>query len=126
MRVPRQSFLYVRAKLLAEVAALEAPAHAKGLELPPVDCDAILPLVEKARWSSDLDVKRDAVAGIASLAANRENQEAIGRMGGLQAVAHIVLGDASGKALPLSRIPTSVEGTQMVERWLLRGEVAME
>lgn len=100
VRVPRQSFLDVRAKLLAEVAALEAPAHAKGLELPPVDCDAILPLVEKARWSSDLDVKRDAVAGIASLAANRENQEAIGRMGGLQAVAHIVLGDASGKALP--------------------------
>eukprot|EP00232_Nephroselmis_pyriformis_P011102 CAMPEP_0182877312 /NCGR_PEP_ID=MMETSP0034_2-20130328/14677_1 /TAXON_ID=156128 /ORGANISM="Nephroselmis pyriformis, Strain CCMP717" /LENGTH=116 /DNA_ID=CAMNT_0025010145 /DNA_START=1 /DNA_END=347 /DNA_ORIENTATION=+ len=43
----------------------------------------VLPLVEHAMWSSNFEVKRDAVAGLAALAKTEENKEILGRMGAL-------------------------------------------
>ena len=43
--------------------------------LPPVEGTHVIPLIDMAQWSSNLEVKRDAVLGLLSLAESNHNLE---------------------------------------------------
>lgn len=61
-----------------------------GLYLPPVEGTHVIPLIDMAQWSSNLEVKRDAVLGLLSLAESNHNLEVMGKMGALTALSDLM------------------------------------
>jgi len=84
-----------------------APAREEGV----VEGAWVLPLVEHARYSSNVEVKRDAVAGLKALAASEGNKRVLGQMGALEALMELVFpakAAASEEAgMPRTRTPAA-------------------
>ena len=71
-------------------APKQAAPTGGGLHLPPVDGNHVIPLVDMAMWSTNLEVKRDAVQGLLSLAESNRNLEVMGKMNALSVLGDLV------------------------------------
>ncbi len=64
----------------------------EGIRQTSVRPDQILALVDPFLFSSNVEVKRDALYGLASLSKTEENKEIIGQVGGVAALSSFVFG----------------------------------